>query len=356
MPSFKPLALAVMLLLAVSSTAAQMQDPCIATENKVNLLESRPQLAGGLEGRLSERFYRFENLRPGERISVDVQVRTNTSAAISMLMLWEIRPNQFTHITTEQQILLGGPHAFNFSWTHANLGENRPTTICFKIGLFSEARPAKADYTGSVSVDRLHDTGGGDAANRAERASSLGALSDTPVMVSGYLSSVSQGSDHVDFYVFTAALGRGKMLLAELSTQEGNIYDIALLDNTQFSLRYNQTGDRQKATIQLTNEDPGEKTYFLKVSNNGGVGGGGPYTINLSIKQVVSGTTTTTNTGQQTFTTNTTVQPTIPQETARAIVYGSVVGIAAAAVVATVLMRRRSQAVVAEEEWWSTET
>ncbi|MEM4294176.1 MAG: hypothetical protein QXV86_00225 [Candidatus Caldarchaeum sp.] len=353
MPRYKPLALAVMLLLTVSPMAAQMQDPCITTENRVNLLETPPPLAGILEGRISYRFYRFENLRPGESIKVDVQIRTNTSAAVSMLMLWEIRPNQFTHIATEQQILTGGPYPFNFSWTHANLGENLPTTICFKVGLFSEARPAKADYTAAVSVDRLQDTGGGDAANTAEKASSLGALSDTPVMVSGHLSSYQQGSDHVDFYVFTAALGRGRTLLVELNTQEGNIYEIALLDSTQFSLRYNQTGGRQKATIQLTNEDPGEKTYFLKVSNNGGVGGGGPYTINLSIRQVVAGTTT--NTGQQTITTNTAVQPTIPQETARAIVYGSVVGIAAAAVVATVLMRRRSQAVVAEEEWWSQE-
>ncbi|MCS6770178.1 MAG: hypothetical protein NZ570_07075 [Candidatus Caldarchaeum sp.] len=344
-------AAALITLLAFQSVGGQMQDPCITADSKINLLETTPPLTGTLSGRLHERFYRLENLKPGEMVKIDVAITTNTSAAINMLMLWEIRPNQFTHIITEQSILVGGPYSFNFTWTHGNLGDNRPTSICFKIGLFSEAVPAKAEYTATVAVQRLHDVGGGDAANRADKAVQIGSVGSQPVSVSGHLSSVKQGSDHIDFYVFTAALGKGKELVVELTTAGENNYEIALLDHTLFSLRYNLTGDRGKATVYLTNEEPGEKTYYLKVSNNAGVGGGGPYTISLSTRDVAVATATGTATNRQTAT-QTIEQPTISHETARAIVYGSVVSIAAVAVAATVLMRRRSQATVVEEEWW----
>ncbi|MEM4190049.1 MAG: hypothetical protein QW544_06005 [Candidatus Caldarchaeum sp.] len=339
----------LILLLSLPAVLGQMQDPCVVTQNKYSLQDSLQPITGNLTGRLQERFYRLENLRPSEMVTLSVKLTANTSASVSMLMLWEIRMNQFTHVSTEQTIISGGPHESTFSWTHANTGNNQPTNICFKVGLFSEARPAKVDYTIAVSVEKLQDTGGGDAADKPERAMSIGKIqTETPVTISGYLTSDKQGIDHVDFYVFTAALGKGKELVATLTTREGNIYEAAILDQTLFTLRYNQTAGKQKATIVLENEEPAEKTYYLKISNNGGVGGGGPYTVTLEIRQTTAITSTAT---KQTTVTQTLEQPTIPPETARAIVYGSVVGVAAVAVAATVLARRRSQTYVVEEGW-----
>jgi hypothetical protein len=48
-------------------------------------------IEGVLEGRLQERFYRFENLKPGESLNIFVQMESNTTASVSMLMLYEIR-------------------------------------------------------------------------------------------------------------------------------------------------------------------------------------------------------------------------------------------------------------------------
>ena len=345
-------AIAVLTLLA-SLTAAlgQMRDPCITTEAKYDLQDTVLPIEGVLEGRLQERFYRFENLRPGESLNIFVQMESNTTASVSMLMLYEIRTDQYTQLAS-RQVIISGPLSEEdgrFAWMHANLGDSRPTKICFKVGLFSEARPAKVSYTISIGIDRFLDTGNVEAADKLERAANIGSIAlGTPTIISGYLSPKDYGIDYADYYMFSASLGPGKELVASLTTSGENNYEIAILDQTGFSLRFNQTAQKGSTALRLTNEKTGEVTYYLKISNAGGVGGGGPYTVSLEVRTIQTKTTTETATNQ----TQPTTQPTLDQETARIIIYGSVSGIAAVSVIATILMaRRRRKVYVVEEEF-----
>jgi hypothetical protein len=170
-------AVAVLTLLAsVTAVYGQMRDPCITTDLKYDLREAVQPIEGVLEGRLQERFYRFENLKPGESLNIFVQMESNTTASVSMLMLYEIRTDQYTQLAS-RQVIITGPlpeEEGRFAWMHANLGDNKPTKICFKVGLFSEARPAKVSYTISIGIDRFLDTGNVEAADKVEKAASLG--------------------------------------------------------------------------------------------------------------------------------------------------------------------------------------
>lgn len=348
-------ALAVLVLTAATTPAGlgQARDPCVTTENRYSLRDAIPPIEGVLEGRLEERFYRFEELYPGETLNLFVEMEANTTTSASMLMLYEIRPDQYTQLVSRQIIFQGilPEEEGRFEWMYANLGNNRPTKICFKVGLFSEIRPARIAYRINIGIDTFLDTGNREAADRLEAATSLGSITgEAPFIVSGYLSSKDKGLDYVDIYGFTTSLGVGKTLVATVTTNEENNYEIAILDQTGFSLRYNETTQRGAAKLTLTNENPGETSYFLKVSNNGGVGGGGPYTVVFEVVGAQTSTTTTTG-GNITQTQQTTIQPTIDMETARTIVYGAVVGIAAVSVAAAIItIRRRAQTYTVEEE------
>ncbi|BAJ50412.1 hypothetical protein CSUB_C0552 [Candidatus Caldarchaeum subterraneum] len=341
----------VVLLAAFTAVSAQTSDPCITTDKRINLAgDTLPPIEATLAGRLREDFYRFENLRPGERLVLRVTVTTNTSTGFNTLLMWEIRPSQFSRIGGVQTIQAGGPLEYVYSWAHSNFGENTSTTLCFKIGIFSEARPAKADYVITLGIERLVDTGGREAADKLEKATPLGALrTGETTIISGYLTNSSEGLDYVDTYVLTAVLGKGKQLTATLTTQPGNIYELVILDQTGYGLRSNRTNTSGEAAVSLETQDAAEKTYYIRVSNQGGVGGGGPYTITLSINEATTSTTTTTTTTP--ITTEITT-PSLSHETAQLIVYGTVTGIAVLAVAATVIMRRRSQTVVGEEDQW----
>jgi hypothetical protein len=82
-----------------------MRDPCITTDLKYDLREAVQPIEGVLEGRLQERFYRFENLKPGESLNIFVQMKSNTTASVSMLMLYEIRTDQYTQLASRQVII-----------------------------------------------------------------------------------------------------------------------------------------------------------------------------------------------------------------------------------------------------------
>ena len=351
------LATAVVVLAMLLSTQAvlgQMRDPCITTEAKYNLQNPVEPIRGVLEGRLQERFYRFENLMPGESINIFVKMESNTTASVSMLMLYEIKIDQYTQLAS-RQVIISGPlpeEEGRFMWMHANLGDNKSTKICFKVGLFSEARPAKVDYTINIGIEKLLDTKNVEAADKPEKATPLGSIAlGTPMIISGYLSAKDYGIDYADHYVFSTTLGPGKELIATLTTSGENNYEIALLDQTGFSLRYNQTAQKGSTTLKLTNEKTGEVMYYLKISNAGGVGGGGPYTVSLEVRPIQITTTTTTTTGTATNQTQPTVMPTLDAETARTIIYGAVSGIAAVSVIAAILMIRRRRVYVVEEEF-----
>ncbi|MEM4384828.1 MAG: hypothetical protein QXU44_12360, partial [Candidatus Caldarchaeum sp.] len=190
------------------------------------------------------------------------------------------------------------------------------------------------------------------AADKLEKATSLGMLrTGETTIISGHLTNSSEGLDYIDTYVFTAVLGKGKQLTATLSTRPGNIYEFAILDQTGYGLRSNRTNTNGEAAVNLETQDTGEKTYYLRVANQGGVGGGGPYTITLTINEVTTSTTTTATTTPIETTTEITT-PSLSRETAQLIVYSTVTGIAVLAVAATIIMRRRSQTVVGEEDQW----
>ncbi|MEM0444207.1 MAG: hypothetical protein QXJ73_08650 [Candidatus Caldarchaeum sp.] len=346
--------LLVLLWVAVSTPLdAQTQDPCIATDRQYDLASARiPLVEEVLEGRLQEHFYRFTNLKPGEMLMLTVVVTTNASTSVNLLMMREITPNEFTRVDGKQVIQSGGPLEHDFKWMHANLGDNRPTTICFKVGIFSEARPAKASYQLQVQIDRFLDTGNVEAADSRDKAVQLGKLEQGEVKtVGGYLSSLREGIDHGDMYMISTSLGKGKMLKITLTTQQDNDYQITLYDQTGYGLRNNRTNRMGTATILLTSEDSAEKPFYIRVSNQGGEGGGGPYTMILELIQTQPATTHVTTTATTPTITETPFSPAISRETALTIVYGSVIAVAATAVAATVLTRRRNRMVVSDQEW-----
>ncbi|MEM1945277.1 MAG: hypothetical protein QW756_06345 [Nitrososphaerota archaeon] len=341
-----PVVVMVPVLLLITATpllSGQMTDPCIGADRKFDLQAGVPPIEGVLAKRLEDHFYRFEGIRPGQRITVNVEVSANISTAISMILLREAQPKSFARIAGEQLIVGREKTTATFSWMEASPEWGQPA-LCFKVGQFSEARPVESNYKILVTLEDTSDYGGGDAPGKPERAVDLGSLSaETPATIAGYLSSSSGGNDHTDFYTFSASLTRGDKIIVEVSsTPENSVLDIAILDRDIFGLKSNKTTNG-RAELSLPWEKTETQSFYLKFSNNGGVGGEARYTATISIRKT---------TAAQTAETTQQEQPTMEPTTARMIVFGGVTFVAAVSVIA-LLIRLREPRVreITPEEW-----
>ncbi|GBC70038.1 hypothetical protein HRbin01_01746 [archaeon HR01] len=345
----KPLTAALILtalLITLNSAYTQSQDPCITTERKINLQEGTPPIDGTLTGRLEEHYFRLDGIKPGQRLTVEVEVRANTSVGMTILLLRETQPRTFARIAGSQLVVSREPINQTFSWIEASPGWGLPA-LCLKVGQFSEARPVTSNYKISISVEDVSDYGGGDAPDKPEKAVDIGQITyDKPITISGYLSSTDGGNDHTDFYILSAQLSRGDELVVEtkVNPDTANV-EIAILDMDIFGLRSNRTA-AGLATLRLPWEKTGTQPFYLKFSNTGGVGGEAQYTARISIRKAQQATETT-----QTQPTNQELQPLEPT-TARMIVFGGVTLVAALSVFSLV-MRLREPRIreITYDEW-----
>ncbi|MEM4417396.1 MAG: hypothetical protein QXD32_04995, partial [Nitrososphaerota archaeon] len=334
------------LLITLNAVYAQSQDPCITTERRINLQEGGPPIDGTLTGRLEEHYFRLEGLNPGQRLMVEVEVRANTSVGMTILLLRETQPRTFARIAGSQMVVSREPVTQTLSWMEASPGWGQPA-LCLKVGQFSEARPVTSNYKISISLEDVSDYGGGDAPDKPEKAVDIGRITyDTPITISGYLSSSDGGNDHTDFYILSAQLSRGDTLVVEtkVNPDTANL-EIALLDMDIFGLRSNRT-TAGLATLRLQWEKTETQPFYFKFSNTGGVGGEAQYTARISIHKAQQATETT-----QTQPQNQEIQPLEPT-TARMIVYGGVTLVAALSVFSLV-MRLREPRIreITYDEW-----
>ena len=334
-------------LVAVSSiiqTAhGQITDPCITTERRIDLEAGTPPLEGVLTRRLEDHFYRLEGIRAGQKVTVTVELKANTSTAISLLLLREVQPRNFARIAGEQLIVGREAQSISFSWIEARQEGIQPA-LCFKVGQFSEARPVTSSYRLMVSLEDVSDFRGGDASDKPAKAVDIGEVgADSPITISGHLSSSSGGNDHVDYYVFSASLSKGDEILVDLrASPDNSILEVTILDMDVFGLKTNRTL-AGRAELRLPWEKSETQSFYLKLSNNGGVGGEARYTATITVKRAVALTTTETTQVEQ---------PTMEPSTARMIVFGGVTFIAAVSVLALV-MRLREPRVreITYDEW-----
>jgi len=333
----------LILAAAVHIAAGQLTDPCITTDRRIDLQAGTPPIEGILTKRLEDHFYRLEGIKPGQRVTVEVELRSNTSTAISLLLLREAQPRNFARIAGEQIIVGRELQNMSFSWIESSLGEGRPA-LCFKVGQFSEARPVTSSYRLMVSLEDVSDFRGGDAPDKPEKAVDIGEIGPgQQITISGYLSSSTGGNDHVDYYIFSASLSKGDEIVVDMTASpDSSTLEATILDRDIFGLKSNRTVNG-RAELRLPWEKTESQAFYLKFSNNGGVGGEARYTATITVKRTSPSTTTQTTMAEQ---------PTIEPTTARMIVFGGVTLIAAVSVLALV-MRLREPRVreITYDEW-----
>jgi len=333
--------------------SAQQEDPCLAAP--VHTIADGAQIRGSMNGTLDNRFYLLSGLNPAQRLDLNIRLESNATVSTNTAVFLELGPKNFARIAGDQATTSQGlATEFSYSWLQGRTKTAGGARLCVKVGHFSEVFKPVTNFTITMRLTDLSDYGGGDAPDipMFDDATALAQPSkDRPVSLEGYLSSRGDGNDHGDLYRFTAKMSRGTILTALVEAGSDMLVEASLLGSDKFGLRYNKTTldpndpGHSVASLKLQAENPGDYTFYLRIYNSGGLGGGGRYSVRLSLEEPAPSLNQTTRTE--------TLQPPLGEETARFIVIGGTAAVAAIAVAAVVVgLRRRKAEEFVEYEYY----
>ncbi|MCS7125629.1 MAG: hypothetical protein NZ929_01785 [Aigarchaeota archaeon] len=205
------------------------------------------------------------------------------------------------------------------------------------------------NYSLEIVTNKFFDAGmGRDAGGDMQNAIPAPTISrDALTVFKGYLSEEEYGNDYSDFYKLTVNLQPKDEIYIEIDPNPQLMIWASLLTLDGFSLRHNKSENKGDIITLRVRGDwkPGVNTFYLRVENLGGSGGGGEYIVNIRIlSPVKENATTTTPSEPQPW-------PILSQETIRNIIIGIAVVVVAVAVIVLVIRRRRRVVRVEEEEW-----
>ncbi|MEM0011197.1 MAG: hypothetical protein QXT84_05845 [Candidatus Bathyarchaeia archaeon] len=195
------------------------------------------------------------------------------------------------------------------------------------------------EYNVSATLLDRRDAGKKEAGSSIEEATYVGLASyGAELSFSGYLAQSGAGDDFVDFYVFDTMLRNMEAVRINVLPSADMSLEASLHLPDGFTVARNSSTSPGKGfTLTLKGDIAGNKSFYLKVSNFDGHGGGGRYSININVFNLTA----------------TTEEPKVPinlvdRELARQLIIISVGVIAGMTVVALVLRRRTTSA----EGWY----
>ena len=226
-------------------------------------------------------FIRFTGLEVGEEAEITVSVKPSKRASITLGLL-RGSGGTFASIDEKQVIVEPEGREITFRWHEGS----SPVDLCVKILQFSETGELSTSYFVTALAREKSDADVGEAPSTPGKALDLGRLKAGEVKAfTGYLSGKKTGSDYVDYYLFLADIReRGEAVYVRVETNpEDAQVSFSILDSTaSFALASNKTILGQ-ATAKVVIEETGEKPLYIKISNEGGLGGDVEYAVSIKL-------------------------------------------------------------------------
>ena len=297
-------------------------------------------------------FIRFTGLKPGEEAEITVDVKPSRRTSLTLALL-RGTGGVFAAVEERQVIVEPEGREVTFRWH-----EGRETAdLCVKILQFSDVGELSTSYSVTAITRERLDAEIGEAPQRPEGAIDLGKLEPGGALeFTGYLSGKKTGSDYVDYYLLLAEIKqRGDVIHVVVKTEpEDAQVSLAILDSeASFALASNKTvlGEASIKLPIVAIEETGARPFYIKVSNEGGLGGDVEYTTRISLLQRL-----VNETGVVTIQREEGLGVVLDDFTARVMLLAGVAAVALASVIAIVreAIRRRAGEfgeVYIEEGW-----
>lgn len=292
---------------------------------EVRLEVGRTAFVNNSLSQLEDHYYMLSGAGAGHELSLSVSISSQQGGMVMVSLFTEKKAK----VLDEKFVLRDGElRTIPLSWLTEEGG---------KFYLKISAVGGSHRYNISATLLDMRDAGGKEAGSSIEDATYVGLASyGVELSFSGYLAASGAGDDFVDFYVFDTMLKRSEAVSVEVLPSADMSLEASLHLPDGFMVTRNSSASPGKAfTLTLKGDIAGNKTFYLRVSNMDGHGGGGKYSVRILAYNL------------------TVTKPSVPispvdKELARRLIIISVAVIAGMTILALVLRRRRASA----EEWY----
>lgn len=294
---------------------------------EVRLEVGKTTLFNNKLSQLEDHYYRLSGVGAGHELLVNVSMRSEEGGMVMVSLFTERRAkildDKFVLRDEESKVV-------PLRWLTESGGD-----FYLKIS----AVGGIYEYNVSTTLLDRRDAGKKEAGSRIEDATYLGLVSyGAELSFSGYLAASGSGDDFADFYVFDTMLKDMEAVRVNVLPGAGMSLDASIHLPDGFTVvRNSSVSPGRGFTLTLKGDIAGNKSFYLKVSNMDGHGGGGRYSVSISVFNL----------------TVTKPEPEVPvnavdREMARNLIIASVAIIAGMTVAALVLRRRT----ISTEEWY----
>ncbi len=325
----------VVLVLLMSLSAANSQPipgGSFDSAGEVRLEVGSISQFNGSISQLEEHYYRLSGAAAGHELVMNVSMYAKEGGKVMISLFAENRAKLKTTMADEGFFLRDGElKLIPLRWLTEKGGD-----FYLKISTVG----GRYEYNVSATLLDMRDMEKVEAGPSINEAAYAGLTSyDKELSFFGYLAALGAGDDFVDFYAFNTTLRNMEAVRITVLPGAGMSLGASIHLPDGFTVTRNSSASPGKGfTLTLKGDIAGNKTFYLKVHNMDGFGGGGRYSVHISVFNL----------------TVTKPEPEVPinfvdKELARQLVIISVAVIAGITVVSLVLRRRTTSA----EGWYS---
>lgn len=293
--------------------------------DSAGVIELNPQEPYRLKNEISQledHYYRLKGIDLGYELMLKIDIMSEKGGTIIVSLFTENRAKIWDH----RDILRDGElKNVTINWLSSIKQD-------FYLKISSAGGSYVYNLTASLIDKRDYETS--DAGSNVNTALYIGILSyGRSMSFDGYLSKRGLGDDFLDYYSFDTSLNKTQYIVVTIKPSDDTILSASIQLPDGFSLVRNSSALPGKPfTLTLKGDIAGNKTFYLVVSNNDGYGGGGRYSVEMKVFNIVKAIEIPEVNVSK-----------IDREYARLLIITSVAVILAMSVVAAILIRRRER-------------
>ncbi|MEM3066920.1 MAG: hypothetical protein QXI81_06275 [Nitrososphaerota archaeon] len=317
--------LLVMQLLVVNSQP--VPGGSFDSAGEVRLEVGKTALVSSSLSQLEDHYYRLSGVSAGHELDLNISIRSKEGGMVMVSLFTEKKAK-----VLDEKFVLRDEELRNIPlrWLTEKGGD-----FYLKVSAVGGSH----EYNVSATLLDRRDAGKKEAGSSIEDATYVGMASyGMELSLSGYLAASGAGDDFTDFYVFDTMLRKMEAVRITVLPDAGMSLEASLHLPDGFTVTRNGSASPGKGfTLTLKGDIAGNKTFYLKVSNMDGHGGGGRYSVYINAFNLTAPK----------------LEPKVKinlvdKELARQLIIISVAVIAGMTVVALVLRRKSASA----EEWY----
>ncbi len=322
-----PLVILFFVMSLLTASSQPIPGGSFESAGEVRLEVGKTAVLDNTLSQLEDHYYRLSGSSDGHELFLNISMHAIEGGMVMVSLFTEKKAK----VLDEKFVLRGDElRAISLRWLTEKGGD-------FYLKL--SAVGGSYEYNVSATLLDKRDAGKKEAGSGIEGAIYVGLASyDSKISFSGYLAASGAGDDFTDFYVFDTILRKMEAIRVTVLPDADMSLEASLHLPDGFTVVRNSSASPGKGfTLTLKGDIAGNKSFYLKVSNMDGHGGGGRYSVSIGVFNL---TVTKPEPGVQINL--------VDKEMARQLIMISVAVIAGMTVVALFLRRRTASA----EGWY----